>query len=493
MPLSQGQLINNRYRIVKLIAQGGFGAIYRGWDLSLSRPCAVKENLETSPEAQSQFIREATMLANLSHHNLPRVTDYFTLAGQGQYLVMDFVEGEDLQDMLERTGEPLPEQRVLPWIEQVCSALSYLHQQNPPIIHRDIKPANVKITPSGQAMLVDFGIAKLYDPLSKTTAGARAVTAGYSPVEQYGQGRTDARTDVYALGATLYTVLTGCVPPESTQRVVEDQLIPPQRLNPYISTEIISTITKALQIEPGKRFQSIADFNTSLKAPISHAVISETIKSTPDSTIPIVSSDDKRKLPWGWIGFAASLLVIILLILFFMSNRGAIFGKPSVTQTLTASLSLSSPVQSPTLLITPSPTSTAEQLPTLTSTQKPTDTREIRIATEPPTNTIKPATNTPIPFVGPAMFVIEVNSHCRGDDSTNADILRDLTSGASKEIIGINSQGNWFLIKIDDPATRKKICWINSSNGYVSGDQSQIPVCYWSGDGYTDNYRCENP
>ena len=120
-----------------------------------------------------QFIREAQLLANLSHPNLPRVIDYFVLAGQGQYLVMDYVEGEDLQDMLDRTAQPLPAAQALDWIGQVCDALTYLHRHDPPIIHRDIKPANIRITPHGRAMLVDFGIAKLYDPQARTTVGAR--------------------------------------------------------------------------------------------------------------------------------------------------------------------------------------------------------------------------------------------------------------------------------------------------------------------------------
>jgi serine/threonine protein kinase len=218
MPLISGQILNTRYRIVKLLGQGGFGAVYRAWDLNLNRPCAIKENLETAPEAQQQFQREAQMLSNLHHPNLPRVIDYYFISGQGQYLVMDFVEGEDLQSILDNAGSTLTESQVLPWIRQVCDALSYLHHQNPPIIHRDVKPRNIIITPAGQAMLVDFGIAKRYDPQSKTTMGARAVTPGYSPNEQYGHGTTDSISDIYALGATLYTLLTNQVPVESVQR-----------------------------------------------------------------------------------------------------------------------------------------------------------------------------------------------------------------------------------------------------------------------------------
>ena len=269
MPLTAGQILHNRYRIVRLLGQGGFGAVYRAWDVTLDRPCAVKESFELSPEGQRQFLREARILARLSHPHLPRVHDYFTLPGQGQYLVMDFVEGQDLEELRAQAGGRLPEAQALPWIGQVCDALAYLHRQQPAVIHRDIKPANIKITPPdqdyphGRAMLVDFGVAKVFDPALRTTQGARAVTPGYSPYEQYGQGTTDARSDIYALGATLYTLLTGQIPPESVQRVVRDPLLPPGQLNPDISPGVGAAILKALQIDPELRFQDAAEFKTS--------------------------------------------------------------------------------------------------------------------------------------------------------------------------------------------------------------------------------------
>lgn len=171
MPLQQGQLLNNRYRTVKLLGQGGFGAVYKAWDINLNKACAVKENLDTSPEAQRQFAREATVLANLSHPNLPRVTDHFSLPGQGQYLVMDYVEGEDLESLQQRLGT-VPPGQAIQWVTQVADALTYLHTQRPPVLHRDLKPANIRVTPGGRAMLVDFGLVKIYDPSLRTTMGA---------------------------------------------------------------------------------------------------------------------------------------------------------------------------------------------------------------------------------------------------------------------------------------------------------------------------------
>jgi len=258
MPIQNGELIHHdRYRIDSLLGQGGMGAVYRAWDLTLNLSVAIKENLESTPEAANQFTHEASILAHLSHPNLPRVTDFFTILGHGQYLVMDFVEGEDLQSMLNRLGR-LPEPRVLNWISQVCEALAYLHSQPSPIIHRDIKPANIRIRPDGRAMLVDFGIAKVYDPHKSTTVGAKAVTPGFSPPEQYGAGLTDTRSDIYALGATLYTLLTGQVPPESVTRLtIGTPLLPPHELNQEISPQIEQAILRSTDLSTEQRYQSI--------------------------------------------------------------------------------------------------------------------------------------------------------------------------------------------------------------------------------------------
>lgn len=265
MPLEIGSLMHHdRYLIEALLGQGGMGAVYKAHDNSLDKSVAIKENLETSPEAQKQFNREANILSNLSHPNLPRVTDYFIIPGQGQYLVMDYVEGEDLHSMLARLGR-LPEERVLIWIGQISDALAYLHSQNPPIIHRDIKPSNIRIHADGRAMLVDFGIAKLFTPQMATTVGAKMITPGYSPPEQYGGG-TDTRSDIYALGATLFHLLTGQEPPESVMRVVNNAIMPtPHEINPEISPQVEQVIIKSVELATERRYQSASELNADLK------------------------------------------------------------------------------------------------------------------------------------------------------------------------------------------------------------------------------------
>lgn len=256
-------MLQDRYHLGAELGRGGFGAVYKAWDNHLNRPCAIKENLEASFDAQRQFIREASVLADLHHPNLPRVTDYFLIPNAGQYLVMDFVEGEDLHHLVEKRGR-LPIEQAVAWIIQVTQALEYLHEHQPPILHRDIKPANIRITPKGKALLVDFGLVKLYDPNLRTTMGARAVTPGYAPPEQYGRGMTDARTDVYAIAATLYYALTAEDPLESVQRVSGEHNPRADELNHRVPASLALIIEKGLALLPDERYQSAAEFRMAL-------------------------------------------------------------------------------------------------------------------------------------------------------------------------------------------------------------------------------------
>ncbi len=262
MPLKNGQVLERRYRIEARLGQGGMGAVYAATDLRFKTTVAIKENLAVTPDSQRQFSREAGLLHQLRHPNLPRVTDYFTIPDQGQYLVMDYVEGEDLKALLLRKG-PVPEPQALEWIGHVLDALQYLHSRS--VIHRDVKPANVKIAPGGQAFLVDFGLAKVYDPDQHTTIGARGVTPGYAPPEQYGQERTDARSDVYSVGATLYAMLCGQAPPDALQLLVRKEgLIPVRHLNPAVSPHVDAAVTRAMQPALDDRFQTAAAFRAAL-------------------------------------------------------------------------------------------------------------------------------------------------------------------------------------------------------------------------------------
>lgn len=265
MSIHIGETLEKRYKIDRKLGQGGFGAVYHAMDLRLNIACAIKESLDVSESVTRQFEREASILAELRHPNLPRVTDYFNLQGNGLFLVMDFIEGEDLAAKIYKNGSGLTIEQVLPWIKQICAALDYLHNHNPPIIHRDIKPQNIIVTKQNTAVLVDFGLAKAYDPLNQTTTGARGGTSGFSPLEQYGQGTTDPRSDIYSLAATIYVLLTGKVPPDSIQRVINNvPLQEIQILNKSIRAPLANIIMKALEIEPTKRIQTIKVFLNSI-------------------------------------------------------------------------------------------------------------------------------------------------------------------------------------------------------------------------------------
>jgi serine/threonine protein kinase len=264
MTLERGTLVNHRYRIMEILGQGGMGAVYRAMDENLGVEVALKENLFRSEEYASQFRREATILANLRHPNLPRVTDHFVIENQGQYLVMDYIEGEDLRQRMDRQGV-LSEKEVITIGVAMCEALSYLDTRTQPIVHRDIKPGNVKITPAGQIYLVDFGLAKIIEVNQMTATGARAMTPGYSPPEQYGTTRTDHRSDLYSLGATLYAAITGSIPEDALARAMgQMELTPINQRRPKISQDLACVLEKALSIRPEDRYTNARMFKQAL-------------------------------------------------------------------------------------------------------------------------------------------------------------------------------------------------------------------------------------
>lgn len=264
MPLRINELIQERYRIQKVLGHGGMSSVYMAYDENIQIPVAIKENLVLSENYSTQFKKEATILATLRHPNLPRVSDYFYIPGQGQYLVMDYIDGEDLRERIERV-EQLPEKEVIIIGLLICDALMYLHSLEPKVIHRDIKPGNIRITPEGNIILVDFGLVKLIDLDQHTATGAKAMTPGYSPPEQYGRGTTDERSDVYSLGATLYAALTGMIPEESINRLSgKEKLTPIKKYRANVSPKFEKAIMRALEIEPEKRFQTAEDFYLTL-------------------------------------------------------------------------------------------------------------------------------------------------------------------------------------------------------------------------------------
>ena len=268
MPIPSGTLVANRYRIVHLLGEGGFGAVYLAKDARLgNRHVALKENFDRSQDAQSQFQLEAQLLANLEHASLPRVTDHFIEPDGRQFLIMDYVEGVDLHEQVIAVGSPISEREAAGYMLQICEAVAYLHTRRPqPIIHRDIKPPNIKIAANNQAVLVDFGIAKIYHPHKGTAKVAKAVSPPFSPPEQYG-GKTNAASDVYALGATLYCLVCADLPPDAMDRLVKGAVLRlPSRVNSAIHPVLERIIVQALELDPVQRYPNANRMAAALRA-----------------------------------------------------------------------------------------------------------------------------------------------------------------------------------------------------------------------------------
>ena len=377
MTLSPGVVLNQRYQINAVLAKGGMGAIYQAFDLTLNVAVAVKENLLSSEDFTRQFRREATILAGLRHSNLPRVTDHFLIEGQGQYLIMDFIEGDDLRQQIEKLGK-LPVQSVVNIGLSICEALYYLHNRTQPIIHRDIKPGNIKITPTGQVFLVDFGIAKITQAGQATTSGAQSLTPGFSPPEQYVQG-TDPRSDIYSLGATLYHALTGFIPANGLVRMTgSGDLIPILQHRPETPPQLAYAIEKALTIKREDRYQRVEDFKADLLKclpeavqPISTPKKSQTqqpIPQTQAKTPPPAESGIQKKKPMLFVLGGIGILALCGLVFGgIWAYRNFIAPSPSQTpSTVTDLLETSTPSEK---TLTPSPEVTTDITETVSITE----------------------------------------------------------------------------------------------------------------------------
>ncbi|HSR47167.1 MAG TPA: protein kinase [Anaerolineales bacterium] len=371
MPLQPGSVLASRYEIEDKLGRGGMGAVYLAYDQTLNMRVAVKENLNVNPEAERQFRKEAELLAKLRHPHLPRVTDYFILGDQ-QYLVMDYIEGIDLHARAAQRRPSVDE--VLGWAKDLGSALTYLHSRPQPIIHRDIKPSNVKVQPDGTLFLVDFGIAKIFESdQAATTTGARGLTPGFSPPEQYGGARTDARSDQYALSATLYSLMTGHSPPDSIERMLnKQQLLPASTYIPEVAPHVDAALERAMAIDMEDRFPDVATFLAALGGELAVETIrAAAVMPTVVPTVVAPPRKKSRRLGVFAIGGAGLIGLIIL------GGAGALalgaFKPPAPSPTVNVPVvieitSTPEPTQPPD---TPTPEPTAGPEPTATSTRAP--------------------------------------------------------------------------------------------------------------------------
>ncbi len=259
--LARDTLLQNRYRVVRLLAEGGMGAVYEATDERLGNVVALKKTRFSDDTMRKAFEREARLLARLRHAALPVVSDHFT-EDDGQFLVMQFIPGDDLEDMLDKRGEPFSVDEVLRWADQLLDALDYLHTQQPPIIHRDIKPQNLKLAERGQIVLLDFGLAKGDTANSAMLSSAKSIygyTPHYAPLEQIQGSGTDHRSDLYSLAATLYHLMTGVIPPGALARLSAvagkdpDPMKEASKLNPNINAAVSYVLKWAAEIKSDAR------------------------------------------------------------------------------------------------------------------------------------------------------------------------------------------------------------------------------------------------
>lgn len=329
-----GTVLHERYRVERVLGSGGFGHVYLTLDLSTNQLYALKEYFVSGPGGQEQLMHEANVLSHLHHPNLPAFHEAFNERGR-YYVLLDYIEGEDLTDiirMTQRRNEVVPITQLMNWILATCDAVLFLHNQRPPVIHRDIKPDNIRIMPNGFAILVDLGNAKAYADGLRTLLFIRHQgTPGYAPPEQYpGGSGTDARSDVYALGATLYFAITAHEPPSvstrnqalqqgqpdlpSLQEVLAQN--PPEdspeanaakqfrlgvskpakpaphhsrhiaqlgTLSPMVLNQLNAILQRSMAMRPKNRYQFVADFANDLKYVLS-AITAEMqqVKPTPN-------------------------------------------------------------------------------------------------------------------------------------------------------------------------------------------------------------------
>ncbi|MGH9930779.1 MAG: bifunctional serine/threonine-protein kinase/ABC transporter substrate-binding protein, partial [Pyrinomonadaceae bacterium] len=254
------------------LGRGGMGAVYEALDQRLGITVALKETLSAEESMRRQFEREARLLAGMQHPALPRVSDHF-VEGNRAFLVMEFIGGVDLAKIIAQQPGPFPRDQVIAWADQLLDALIYLHSRDRQVIHRDIKPHNLKLTATGQIALLDFGLAKAQAADQSVTASQAffGYTKHYAPLEQIQDQRTDPRSDIYALGATLYHLLTGIKPPDAMVRAAAvvnggpDPLQPANQIHEAVGSQIAAILNKAMAQKPEERYANASEFREALR------------------------------------------------------------------------------------------------------------------------------------------------------------------------------------------------------------------------------------
>jgi len=463
------ELLQNRYRIIAQLGTGGMGAVYRAWDMRLSIPVALKQMVaqpelgdDVLEDLRVQFQQEAVTLARLNHPNLVGVTDYFQ-EGRNVCLVMEFVEGESLSERIKRQGS-LPEGDVSAWTAQLLDALAYCHSQG--VIHRDVKPQNIIIGPGGAAVLVDFGLVKLWDPADpRTRSAVRGLgTPQYAPPEQYDltTGHTEPRSDLYGLGATMYHALTSQAPPTATMRIAEPAgFVPVRTLVPQVSDKMAGAIERAMELPRSKRWSTASEMASGLGLRIRpwgqtgpEDVRTEAISGRSQTTRMDTANTQqigKGRFPvWiagllalvllGGVGAVAVLglgLTGVLNLGFALRDKAPPTSSPPTEEvippTATVTPSPTPDTETPTATWTPTPEPTSTPRPTRTlqpsATPSPTATATVEAAdsgsqkptqkpTPKPTATVEPSPEPDVVLTGALVDFEQWGTWLRGDQAT---------------------------------------------------------------------------
>ncbi|MBA3944181.1 MAG: protein kinase [Herpetosiphonaceae bacterium] len=414
-----------RYVIGRKLADGGFSAVYLAQDTRLGNCWVVVKEMAvgaqgTNPyaiqQAVTDFQQEAELLARISHPNLPHVSDRFEEDGK-HFLVMDYVQGQTLREVQAATGGSLPELTVMAWATQLCDVLDFLHNQQPPIIYRDLKPDNVMLQPDGTIKLIDFGIARFYKT-GKTNDTTSLGTPGYAPPEQFGHGQSDARTDVYALGAMLYELLTGY-----DVGATPFTFPPARQINPQLSARTEAALSQATQRDRDQRFSTIAAFKQALGyAP------------TP---APLPAPPMRKRRRYAWAVIPLTVVIAALGSGVFITYQTHLFDSVFARTPQNASTAVAT-APTPTIAVLPSPTPTPSAIPP-TATVSPTATPTVT-ATPTPTAT---ATPNPIELRQEVEAAIQTYNDRRTEAlrTSNTAMFDAITTGVQRdfEVQTINS------------------------------------------------------
>ena len=329
--LEPGTLLAGRYRIESILGKGGMGAVYLAKlealaekQVAIKEMCLQHKDPRSREQAVEQFRQEARFLAHLEHRNLVQVSDYFDEGGR-HYLVMAYIKGKTLQEMLAARKGAFPVEAVLDWGIELAAVLSYLHHQDPPILFRDLKPANIMLDDTNTIRLIDFGIARSHAPDGVTATFMQGMgSAGYSPLEQYqGAGGTDPRSDIYSLGATLFHLLTNKLPPSPVELVADGKSMPsPRRWNPTMPAALDTVLHKMLAVRKDDRYSSMNEVQERLQQ-IARSLeqgndLGEVVESLSPPSVALASptqmmpADPNEKFVWMTMGTLAVALLAFL-------------------------------------------------------------------------------------------------------------------------------------------------------------------------------------